>query len=117
MKHSYQRDVILKEAIRLDHPSAEYIYESVRKKIPNVSLGTVYRNLKQLEEHNLIKKIIVNNNYHFDKTLDEHFHFYCSNCGSIYDVKIDVDVSNIPHRVNTYSVELIGVCQKCEGKE
>jgi len=117
MKHSYQRDVILEQTIKLNHPSVELIYENVKKQIPNISLGTVYRNLKQLEENNLIKKITIENNYHFDKTIDKHFHFYCKECKSIYDVQIDIDVCKIPHKVDTYSVELIGICQKCEGKE
>ena len=116
MKHSYQRDIILEETIKLDHPSVEMIYESVRRRIPNISLGTVYRNLNQLVQHNLLKKIMINNNSHFDKTLYNHFHFYCNDCQKVYDIDLNIDFNKINHDVSECNLELNGVCQKCKGR-
>lgn len=64
------------------HPSAEMIYLDLRVKNPNLSFGTVYRNLKQLEETGrIIRVCTVNNRERYDVDCSEHLHFACAKCG------------------------------------
>ena len=91
MKYSKQRNIIL-EIVNssYNHPTADMIYKEVQKQIPNISLGTVYRNLNQLVEHGYIKKIsIPNESERFDKTLQEHIHFICLSCKKVEDLSIE----------------------------
>ena len=89
LKNSKQRQAVfeyLKD--RKDHPTAEQIYEAVRQNFPNISLGTVYRNLSVLEEQNLIQKISLENGigYRYDPNPVPHSHFSCTRCGAVMDV-------------------------------
>ena len=70
MKRSYQREVILEYLkTRTDHPTADKVYAAVRETIPNISLGTVYRNLSQLSDNGMILRITCDTKeYHFDAT-------------------------------------------------
>ena len=81
LKHSKQRDSI-KEFLkgRKDHPTAAVVYENVRKTIPNISLGTVYRNLTLLADIGEISRIHVGDGVdHFDADISPHYHFICRN--------------------------------------
>lgn len=69
------------------HPSAEKVYESVKESLPNISLGTVYRNLNQMSEDGLIHRLEVRGEYRFDADLDIHEHCICKECGKILDLK------------------------------
>lgn len=121
MKHSKQRDIILNNVKnRCDHPDAYMIYEDVKKIVPDVSLGTIYRNLNLLSELGLIKKIIVpEGNDRYDKTLINHSHIYCSKCENIYDMDICIDdfaekiekTNNF--KIVSYDVVFTGICRKC----
>ena len=91
MRYSIQRQLILDYVLNsCEHPTAEMIYRDLKKEIPNLSLGTVYRNLNLLVERNLIKKIVVPNNVdRFDKTLIDHDHMNCIKCGRMLDISTD----------------------------
>lgn len=87
-KHSQQRDAILAylKASR-DHPTADMIYTAIRREYPNISLGTVYRNLVQLEEMGEIQKITMRDQPdRYDGNVTSHYHFICRECGRIYDL-------------------------------
>lgn len=86
--YSRQREAILSELKgRCDHPTAAQVYEGVRKTIPNISLGTVYRNLASLVESGEIVSVSVGDGYeHFDGDNSFHLHLHCRGCGSITDV-------------------------------
>jgi len=93
LKHSKQRDSImefLRE--RKDHPTADTVYMNVRKTFPNISLGTVYRNLTLLADIGEIARIRVGDGVdHFDADTSPHYHFICKECGSV----IDLDMENM----------------------
>lgn len=88
MKRSRQRDAILAYLKgRVDHPTADVIYTSLQKTIPNISLGTVYRNLSLLADHEMILRISCNGTAdHFDATTHPHPHFFCNVCGRVEDI-------------------------------
>ena len=88
MKYSKQREEILNIVENSsDHPSVDTIYLRVKERIPNISLGTVYRNLSMLYENNLVRKISNPNGAdHYDKTLIDHAHIFCIKCLKMYDV-------------------------------
>lgn len=90
LKHSRQRDSI-KEflATRKDHPTADVVYMGVRRIFPNISLGTVYRNLTLLAEIGEIARLRVGDGVdHFDYDISPHYHFVCSRCGCVRDLAL-----------------------------
>lgn len=123
MKYSKQRDIILKTVENsFEHPTADMVYELVKKEIPNISLGTVYRNLNVLVENGNIKKIIMpNSSDRFDKTVFNHYHLFCNNCNKIYDIDYKY-VSNIndiieketKHKVISHDIVFLGICKHCK---
>ncbi len=91
MKHySRQREAILKVIRSTNtHPTADWIYTETRKIIPNISLGTVYRNLSELRHTGEILSVDVGDGKeHFDGDISPHLHLTCKNCGCIIDAKI-----------------------------
>ena len=123
MKHSKQRDIILNDILkRCDHPTAEMIYESVRKENPNISLGTVYRNLNLLAELGNIRKInMPSSSDRFDKTLENHYHLYCDNCNSVTDIMINNcdNMNEVVEKQNgckiiSHDIMFIGICKNCK---
>lgn len=87
-KYSRQREAILKLLKdRIDHPTADTLYEDVRKVIPNISLGTVYRNLAMLSKNGDILKIsMADGSDRFDGNVMPHYHFTCNKCGAVSDI-------------------------------
>lgn len=118
MNNSKQRNLILSIINEsYDHPTANEIYEKSKKEIPNISLGTVYRNLNILVEHGMIKTVKTNDNMErYDKIFNKHNHFICNKCKRIYDIfeenqnnKKSVDGHKIMNTDITYS----GICTHC----
>ena len=89
--YSRQREAILNELrSRCDHPTATQVYEGVRKTMPNISLGTVYRNLSAHVENGEIISVSVGDGYeHFDGDRSFHLHLRCRQCGDIIDSYVD----------------------------
>lgn len=97
------------------HLDAYHIYDMCRDKIPNISLGTVYRNLSNLVSEGKIIKINVNGFDRFDKKI-KHAHFVCNNCGDIIDIydNILINKDNIDgNLVVDYEIKIKGICKKC----
>lgn len=90
LKHSKQRDSIKAFlATRKDHPTADVVYRNVRLSFPNISLGTVYRNLTLLADLGEIIRIRVGDGVdHFDYDTSPHYHFICSECGAVADLDL-----------------------------
>lgn len=91
LKHSKQRDMI-KEFLmsRKDHPTADVVYMNVRQQYPNISLGTVYRNLTLLSDIGEIQRLRLGDGVdHFDADTSTHYHFICNDCGSVIDLEMD----------------------------
>lgn len=106
------------------HPTADWIYEKVRKEIPNISLGTVYRNLNVLAEHGEINVLDYGSNHsRYDGNPDHHYHFRCEKCGGVYDLDIDLS-SDLNNKINTktefiahsHRLEFSGICPNCQQK-
>ena len=92
MGYSKQRESILKAVLQSGlHPTADDIYVSLKPKDPNLSLGTVYRNLNHLVSIGKIKKIsLADHPDRFDGSLHEHQHMVCSRCGKVADVQAQI---------------------------
>lgn len=126
MRNSRQRDAIL-EVLKTsyDHPTADMIHERVRKVLPQISLGTVYRDLKQLEEQGEIIILDTSDSkVHYEGHLEEHIHFLCENCGEITDVfcKPTVPAELTELEQNGYTVHsqktvYYGICNKCRNNK
>lgn len=125
-RHTRQRQVILEELQKLKtHPSATALYEIVRERLPNVSLGTVYRNLELLSSTGVIQKLNAGGREaRFDGNADHHYHLCCSSCGRIddvYDVPIDLEERGIKQlqgfEILGHQVQFIGVCPNCRSSE
>ena len=72
---------------RKDHPTADVIYSNLKQQDPNLSLGTVYRNLTLLSDMGEILRLRVGDGVdHFDADTSEHYHFVCTECGSVIDL-------------------------------
>jgi Fur family ferric uptake transcriptional regulator len=125
-----QRKVIIEELRKVkSHPTADEVYELVRKKLPRISLGTVYRNLELLSSEGLINKIEFGGGLRrYDGDLDHHIHIRCNNCGRIADISEEHELSISPSlssggdltgssggfRITGYIVEYRGVCPDCD---
>ena len=121
-KYSRQRECILKNLqSRRDHPTADMVYESVQVDEPNISLGTVYRNLSFLAENGQILKISTGiGPDHFDGFTEAHNHFVCRECGRVLDLdyvadeKIIADASkNFNGEIEGYDLQFYGTCEDC----
>ena len=90
LKRSRQRDAIVAFlATRKDHPTADVVYQEIRNIIPNISLGTVYRNLAQLSERGDILRLPCDGKVdHFDADTRPHYHFICNRCGCVQDIEM-----------------------------
>lgn len=119
MRYSKQREEIL-TVLRgcEDHPTAETVYMRVRQICPSVSLGTVYRNLRQLVEEGLAVTVETTDaSLHYDGRVTAHSHFVCTCCGKIIDV---FEPIAIPHSLTDSGVMLTdtkavfyGLCPDC----
>jgi Fur family ferric uptake transcriptional regulator len=118
-----QRKVIYEELARVDsHPRAEEIYEMVQDRIPHISFGTVYRNLKALKELGLVSEDKFGHNYsHFDANTSPHHHFTCLKCHRVYDVEdhreldlVKVQFPDAGFKIHYSRVELYGTCPRCQ---
>ena len=92
---SKQRDTILRVVMdSKDHPRADWIYDQVRREIPNISMGTVYRNLRYIAKSDGIRQLeIAGGASRFDGNTDSHYHIRCEKCSHISDVDEPVDKS------------------------
>ncbi|MBQ7340385.1 MAG: transcriptional repressor [Clostridia bacterium] len=120
MRYSKQRQLIT-EIIknRCDHPTADMIYLSAREFQPNISLGTVYRNLKQLAEDKQILTLETEDKkIHYDGDLSRHSHFICSECGKIIDLfapaPVPTELEKIGVSVQSEKCVYYGKCPDCQ---
>ena len=105
-----------------NHPDAAWVYQEVRKLVPNISLGTVYRTLDTLvEEGYLIPLTRAGEATRYDANTDGHLHMICERCGEIIDLDTRIpDVlsevrSRFPHlQIKGASLEYHGLCERCQ---
>ena len=122
LKYSRQREAI-KEYLNStkSHPTADSVYLHVKEEFPNISLGTVYRNLSLLTELGEIIKIPTEGADRFDARVAPHNHFICKSCGRVMDIMISV--KNPAEEINAQwhggeveecRMEFYGICNECK---
>ncbi len=119
-----RREIFCAVAQSCEHPSAERVFVSVRKTMPNVSLDTVYRTLASLEEMDLLMRVGLSSKARFDGDLRPHCHFVCTRCGEVYDIfpQADETAFALPRgardmgEVKQINLQLRGICKKCQNK-
>jgi Fur family ferric uptake transcriptional regulator/Fur family peroxide stress response transcriptional regulator len=122
-RNTQQRQIILNIIKSTDiHPTADWIYKKAREYIPNISLGTVYRNIKVLKEEGLIKELTDGKLARFDGRVDRHFHFKCVSCGNIYDIeaediKVAENLRDKGYLILEYEISMKGICKNCLEKK
>ena len=126
-KHSRKREAIL-ECVRSTkcHPTAEWVYQQLKPEIPDLSLGTVYRNLALFQEEGLIDSVgFVENRERFDGCTRQHAHFICSGCGAVLDLELpdlpDSLREQVEKQLNVsatgYRLQYTGLCAECQNKK
>ncbi len=102
------------------HPTAEEVYFAVKKKLPRISLGTVYRNLEKFAQDGMILEI-KGEIKRFDGDVCEHQHFICEQCGKVFDIfggrfglkSISRKIEKIG-QAKHYQFYVYGICKKCQ---
>lgn len=121
-KFSRQREAIKDYLMQCkNHPTADTIYANIRNEIPNISLGTVYRNLNLLVQNSeVIKLSSKDGKDRYDANLEDHYHFICDKCGCIEDVFVEnlIDVETVSKfnnnfKISSYEINFMGICEKC----
>ena len=122
-RNSRQRNAILKFLVNnRSHPTADVIYESVKKEIPNISIGTIYRNLKILKETGAISEINVQGfSGRYEEKQENHYHFRCDKCGKVLDIDEPFDeklneriAKKTGFKIRSHQLEFHGLCQDCK---
>lgn len=121
---SRKRSAILKVLKDTEcHPTADWVYAQLKPKYPNLSLGTVYRNLKKFCIDGKAASVgVINGQEHFDGCLEPHTHFTCEKCGDVFDVHetffsddaLEKLSKSFNHNFSSVDVMFKGVCKKCE---
>jgi Fur family peroxide stress response transcriptional regulator len=121
-----QKEAILEVLRSTDsHPTASWIYERVKQKIPHISLGTVYRDLKMLARNGDILEIdFTSNPSRYDGNTGNHYHFRCLKCNNIFDIdeKVNLEINRRVAQKTGFEVlyhclEFHGLCQQCQQKD
>ncbi|WP_050698520.1 Fur family transcriptional regulator [Anaeromassilibacillus senegalensis] len=104
------------------HPTAEWVYQQLKPAYPDLSLGTVYRNISQFKNDGVIISVgVVNGQERFDGDLKPHTHFICTSCGAVIDIpgefisqRVNKQVAQ-EHGLQVESNEVIfrGTCSEC----
>jgi Fur family ferric uptake transcriptional regulator len=124
LKMTKQRKVIVEELKKLKtHPTATSLYELVRKRLPKISLGTVYRNLDLLAGAGIIQKLeTAGTQKRFDGTVENHYHVRCVQCGQVDDIplplfgEIEELLSGLSdYKILSHRLEFQGICPSCQG--
>ncbi len=121
-RNTQQRQILLEELCCMDtHPTASELYELVRKRLPRISLGTVYRNLEVLhQDGRIIKLDLAGHEARFDGMVEPHCHVRCTECGRVRDLpevdprSFDLNSAEINgFLIEGFKLEYFGICPKC----
>jgi len=121
-RNTLQRKIILDTVIKLKtHPSIEEVYAEIQKDYPTISKTTVYRNLRQLAKNGATREVSLPDGLErYDGYTDQHYHFKCKYCGSIFDIDIEYiaginDSVQVKYGFQVDEHELVfnGICAKC----
>ncbi|MDH5523204.1 MAG: transcriptional repressor [Desulfobulbaceae bacterium] len=118
-----QRQLILDELMSVkSHPTADELYQMVRKRLPKISLGTVYRNLEIMSDCGVIQKLDIGGTQkRFDANAETHYHVRCAKCGKVDDIDMPPDrsVEKEAGKLSKYTIirhrlEFTGICPACK---
>lgn len=118
-----QREAILKMLRNnRSHPTADQIYDAIRKEIPNISKGTVYRNLQVLEDDEVISVLNINGTQsRYEVRQKSHYHIRCEKCGRVFDINEPVNTEigkriaeRTGFKVLSHQMEFWGLCKDCQ---
>ncbi len=121
-RNTKQKQIISSVFYSLYHPTANEVFEEVKKVCPQIGRATVYRFLNRLTLDGKISRLVMDENVViYDKNVIEHAHFFCRKCGKIYDVPFNEDLENFSDKIKTndeYCVENVGffftgLCSSC----
>jgi Fur family peroxide stress response transcriptional regulator len=119
---THQRQVIFQAILSArDHPTPEAVYEKVRRQIPSISLGTVYKNIHTFLEAGMLQEVSLHHgSLRIDARTDPHHHLVCRVCRSIIDLdEHDVEPVRVRRQlpagfhIERQNVEIVGVCESC----
>lgn len=125
IRNSRQRTLVF-DALKAshEHPSAEEIYLAVKEQMPDISLGTVYRNLNLLEQMQMVNRIHTGvSGDRFDAVVSEHPHIICTKCGRVADIAccIDEEIAQLREKLQKSAAQIEalqimawGVCDHCK---
>lgn len=123
MNKTAQREAILKELRSVtSHPTADELYTMLRIKLPTISLGTVYRNLEQMSQAGIVRKLeTAGKQKRFDGDISDHHHVRCPVCDSVRDVAsetfrgINLEIRSVMQELecDSFYLELSGRCRNC----
>lgn len=125
-RNTQQRQVILEELQKLTtHPTAAGLYATVKRRLPKISLGTVYRNLELLSSMGIIQKLdLGGGEARFDADLSRHDHVRCLRCGRVDDVFLPpLDLSGGTandwggYAIIGHRLEFFGICPQCRNRQ
>lgn len=126
LKYSRQREAIITFLkTRKDHPTADTVYQEIHNIIPNISLGTVYRNLSLLSERGEILRLSCDGKIdRFDGNPQPHYHFICKDCGCVQDIELpyveqldQIADDRFQGTVTGHSLLFEGYCKACSIKQ
>jgi Fur family transcriptional regulator, peroxide stress response regulator len=124
-KRSRQRERLL-ELLRStkEHPTATWLYDRLKREFPDLSLGTVYRNLGVLRDQGLLRVLAAGSTFdRFDADTSTHYHFLCERCGSVEDLPLPADpgielaASSTGRIVKGHRIDVFGLCETCAKPE
>lgn len=124
-RKSRQRERILELLKNTDsHPTADWLYAKLKKEFPNLSLGTVYRNLSVLSGQGVVKKLQFGSTFdRFEARIDQHSHLVCDECGKIVDFMFPINNKLLTDAakftdfdIKSHKIEFYGLCSGCRNK-
>ena len=125
LRYSHQREMIYQYLMGThEHPSAEMVYDALRDEIKGLSLGTVYRNLRLLEDLGKVRRVAsYNGTERYDACCGDHVHFVCQNCGAVHDIaeaelELVRGAINLPegYQLGQLNLTISGLCPECLNK-
>lgn len=117
-----QRHAVLEYLLTsMSHPTADEIYKALEHKFPNMSVATVYNNLRILREIGLVRELTYgDDSSRFDSNMNEHYHIICEECGKIVDFHYPTldEIESLAEKVSGFEIshhrmELYGKCKDC----
>jgi Fur family transcriptional regulator, peroxide stress response regulator len=110
---------------RVDHPTAQHVYKALKKEMPSISLGNVYRNINILvEEGRVTRREFGDGIEHYDAIPGLHYHFICDTCNTVTDFPMktqDVITKKAremsKHSISGHTIQFFGTCERCRSRK